>query len=213
MDRTKEIDQMTNRRMTLMVFAAAAFITLLIPTTASAQRPWWENGRNRDNDTYGRRGRSNDNDRRYLRDVARRIDERSKSFERNVDRSLDNSRIDDTRREDNINDRVHEFRRAAARFRDRAGDNNSYSGEQEARTLLSQAGQIDRLVRRIRLDGRAQSDWSQIRSDLRTVADFYGLRMSDYDGGRDDDWRNDRNGRNRPNNGGIQWPRNWPRPF
>jgi hypothetical protein len=207
----KEIDPMTNRRTKLIVFAAAAFITLLIPTTASAQRPWWEQGRNRDNDIYGRRGRTSDRDRRFLRDVARRIDDRSKSFERNVDRSLDNSRIDDTRREDNINDRVRDFRRAAARFRDRAGDNDFYRSEQEARTLLSSAGQIDRLVRRIRLDGRAQSDWSQIRSDLRTVADFYGLRLSDYDGGRnDDDWRRDRN---RRNNGGLQWPRNWPRPF
>lgn len=199
---------MTNRRTPLLIFAAAAFITLLVPTTASAQRPWWESGRN------DRNGRVGDNDRRYLRDVARRIDDRSKSLERNVDRLLDNSRIDDTRREDNINGRVHEFRRAAARFRDRAGHNDFYRGEQEARTLLSQAGQLDRMLRRVRLDGRTESDWSQLRADLRTVADFYNLRLSDYDGnGRDDDWGRDRNDRNRRNNGGINWPRNWPRPF
>lgn len=198
---------MTNRR-TKLVVSAAAFITLLIPATASAQGPWWERGR--DNDRYGRR------DGRYLRDVARRIDDRSKSLERNVDRLLDNSRHDDTRREDNINDRVQDFRRAAARFRDRVGDNDAYRGEQEARTLLSHAGQIERVLRRVRLDGRAQSDWSQIRSDLRTVADFYNLRMGDFDGGygRDDDWRRDRDrNRNRRNQGGINWPRNWPRPF
>lgn len=204
---------MTSRRTKLAVFAVAAFIAaLLLPLTASAQSgPWWEQGRNRRDDDYNRRGR----DSRFLRDVARRIDDRSKSLERNVDRALDNSRIDDTRREDNINDRVRDFRRAAARFRDRVGDNDYGRGEQEARNLLGQAGQIDRVLRRVRLDGRAQSDWSQIRSDLRTVADFYNLRIGDYDGGygRDDDWRRDRNNRNGRNNGGINWPRNWPRPF
>lgn len=202
---------MTNRRTrNITAFAAAALFSLLLPVAASAQQgPWWGQGRDRrDDDYYGRRqGRLSDNDRRRLRDLARRIDERAGSFQRNLDRALDRSRIDDTPREDNINDRVRNFRRAAERFRDRAGDGNNLSHSQnEARQLLSDAGQIDRVMRRVRLDGRAQSDWSQIRADLRTVADFYNLRLGDYDY-RDDDRRG------RPNGGGVQWPRNWPRPF
>ena len=203
---------MTNRRTSLTAFAAALF-ALLLPVAASAQQgPWWGQGR-RDDDHYGRRnGRLSDYERRALRDVARRIDDRSKSFQRNVDRALDRSRIDDTPREDNINERVRDFRRAAERFRDRAGDSNNINNSRgEAQQLLSSAAQIDRLMRRVRLDGRAQSDWSQIRADLRTVADLHNLRFSDYGSndpyyGRDDDRRNRRSP-------GVQWPRNWPRPF
>ncbi|HEX7177061.1 MAG TPA: hypothetical protein VF240_17515 [Pyrinomonadaceae bacterium] len=203
---------MTNRRTNLLAFAAAALFSLLLPTAANAQQgPWWGQGRNDDN--YGRRnGRLSDQDRRVLRDVARRIDDRSGSFQRNVDRALDRSRIDDTPREDNINDRVRDFRRAAERFRNRAGDSNNINNSRgEAQQLLNSAANIDRLVRRVRLDGRAQSDWSQIRADLRTVASFYNLRLSDYDSndgiyGRDDR----RDNRRAPT---VQWPRNWPRPF
>ena len=203
---------MTNRRTSLPATAfAALFALLLLPAAANAQ---WGQGRDRrDDDYYGRRnGRLSDQDRRFLRDVARRIDDRSGSFQRNVDRALDRSRIDDTPREDNINDRVRDFRRAAERFRDRAGDGNNINNSRgEAQQLLNSAANIDRLMRRVRLDGRAQSDWSQIRADLRTVASFYNLRLSDYDSndgiyGRDDR----RDNRRTPT---VQWPRNWPRPF
>lgn len=202
---------MTNRRTSLTAAAFAALFALLLPAAASAQQgPWWGQGRDRRDDDYGRRnGRLSDHERRTLRDVARRIDDRSQSFQRNVDRALDRSRIDDTPREDNINDRVRDFRRAAERFRDRAGDGDRLNNSRgEAQQLLSSAAQIDRLMRRVRLDGRAQSDWSQIRADLRTVANFYNLRLGDYDSNDGIYGRDDR--RRAPT---VQWPRNWPRPF
>lgn len=196
---------MTNRRNFLFSFAALALLALLSTATASAQEPWWRGDNNR------RDGYLSDRERRVLRDVARRIDDRSRSFQRNVDRSLDRSRIDDTQREDRINDDVREFRNAAARFRDRAGDDRELSRSAgEARTLLSTASRIDRAVSRLRLDARTRSDWQQIRSDLRTVADIYNLRVGDFDNGRDGRYENwperDRNNRNRRNNGSRRWP-------
>jgi hypothetical protein len=194
---------MTNRRTKLLVFAFAAIITLLAPAAASAQN--WP-GRGRDDDRYGRRsGRISDNERRLLREVARRIDDRSRSFQRNVDRALDNSRYDDTRREDRVNQEAADFRRAAERFRGRAGDSNDLSrSTTEARQLLSEAARVDRMLRRLRVDSRTQNDWSQIRSDLGTVADFYNLRIGDFDDdndrGRDRDRRDDGRRRN------DRWP-------
>ena len=205
---------MTSRRTQLLMFAAAAFISLLLPATASAQTgPWWGRDRNRDDDRYGRGyGRISDNERRVLRDVSRRIDDRSRSFQRNIDSALDNSRIDDTRREDRINEQVADFRRAAQRFRDRAGDSNDLSRSMsEARELLNQGSRIDRVIGRARLNSRAGSDWSQIRSDLRTVANIYNVNTRDFGGGwgRDDDnYGRDRD-RNRDRNDN-RWPRNWP---
>ena len=212
---------MTNRRVSLLSFTAAALIALLLPAVASAQSnrgPWWGRDRDyrRDRDRDYRSGRNSDHDRRVLRDVARRIENRSHDFQRHLDAALDRSRYDDTRREDNINQMAREFRNAADRFEDRAGDSYDLSrSSSEARQLLSIGARIDRQVSRVRLDSRTASDWAQIRHDLRTVADIYGFRFGDFDGrgrGRDDDYyRRDRNGRN--NNGGWRWPTNVPRPW
>ncbi len=176
------------RRSTAWAVITAALFSLALSTAAQAQ---W----GRRDDDYRRNDRYGRYDSRALRDAAARIRDRSRDLERDVDRLLDRSRHDDTRREDRINDQARDFRRAAERFRDRAGESNDLSRSMdEARQLLSEAAQIDRFVGRARLDSRAYDDWSQIRADLRTVADFYNLRVGDFDGRRD-------NGR------GFPWPR------
>jgi len=204
---------MISRRFTVLTFAAFAFAALLLPASeAQAQTIWdtvrdrareqrdrdrdrdYERDRHRDDD-YGRGrrgGRISDSERRQLRDVARRLEDHARDFEREVDRALDRSRHDDTRREDRINDEARQFRDAARRFRGVAGDSNDlYRSQDEARRLINEASQIERRLRRARLDSRVYSRWSQIRSDLRWVSDFYGFRNRDFDGGfgRDRDWR------------------------
>ncbi len=199
---------MTDRRTRLLTFAFAALISLMLPSLASAQqRPWWERDRNDEHrhdrdDDRGRGhqpGRLSNAERRRLRDLARRINERSRDFERSVDRLLDNSRVNGTRREDHINDDVRNFRRAAERFRDRAGEGNTLNASAgEARQLLDTAAHVGTYLNRLRFGGRVRSDWMQIRADLRTVADIYGFRLTDFNdygrGHRDDD--------------GRRWPRN-----
>ena len=184
---------MANRRRFIPTVIAAALMAILLPAVASAQ--WGNNdrwGRDRNNGRYGN-GRY---DTRTLRDAARRIDDRSGDFQRHIDSALDRSRYDDTRREDNINQMAQEFRNEASRFRNRVGDGRDYNrGADEAQRLLQLGSRIDRLIGRIRLDSRTQSDWSQIRQDLRVIGDFY--RGSFNNGGygrgndrnRDDWWR------------------------
>src|SRR5215218_406889 len=122
---------MTNRRFTVLTFAAVALATFLAPASASAQSVWdrirdrAEQERNRDDrdrnrrdddDRYGRRGgRLSDSERRQLRDLARRIDDRSRDLQRDVDRLLDHSRHDGTRREDHVNADTRDLRNAAQR--------------------------------------------------------------------------------------------------
>ncbi len=201
---------MTNRRFAVLAFAALALGTaLLSPAQASAQTIWdrirdraeqqqrdddWRRNRRDDDDRYGRYGRMSDYERRQLRDLARRIDDRSRDLQRDVDRLLDNSRINGTNREDRINNEARDLREAAQRFRNVAGDNDRLDpSRDEARTLLNEASRFSRMLGRLRLDGRTANDWSQIRSDLRTVANIYNLRFNDDRGyGGRDDW-----GRNR----------------
>ena len=204
---------MTSRRFTVLTFAAMTLATLLLPSDANAQTIWDRirdrarqeqdsdrrrdddiyDRRRRDDDIYGRNGRNgrgrrdgylNDYERRQLRDAARRIESRSRELQRDVDRLLDQSRHDGTRREDRVNDEVRDLRNAADRFRDRAGDSNNLNNSaDEARRLLQEAERVGNMLRRLRLDGRTQNTWSQIRQDLRLVADIYGFRFRDFDGG------------------------------
>lgn len=208
----KETREMTKRRFTVLTFAAVALATFLAPASASAQSVWdrirdrAEQERNRDDDNnrrnrrdddrYGRNGRMSDYDRRQIRDLARRIDDRSRDLQRDIDSMLDHSRINGSNREDRINDEARDLRSAASRFRSVAGDSNDlYRSRDEASRLLQQASQIGRVINRTRMDSRTASDWNQLRSDLRAVANIYGLRFNDnggYNGYNDDDWRRNR---------------------
>ena len=194
---------MTKRRFTLLTFAALALATSLSPAAAGAQTIWdrirdragqerdrdddYRRGRRDDDGYYGRGhrpGRISDYERRRLRDLARRISDRSRDLQRDVDRLLDRSRYDGSRREDHINDDVRRLRNAAERFRDRAGsDNDLNRSAGEARELIETAEHVGGYLRRMRLDGRTYEDWAQIRADLRTVADIYGFRLRDFDDG------------------------------
>jgi TolA-binding protein len=201
---------MTNRRFTLLTFAAVALATFAAPASAGAQTIWdrmrdraeqqrdrdpdWRRDR-RDDDRYGR-GRVSDYERRQLRDLARRIDDRSRELQRDVDRLLDNSRINGTNREDRINNEARDLRQAAERFRNVAGDGDRLErSRDEAGRLLQEASRFSRMLGRLRMDSRTANDWNQLRSDLRAVANIYNLRFNDdrgYNVYNDDDWRRNR---------------------
>lgn len=169
---------MTNRN--TLIFAA--ILALALPVAASAQ---W-GGRYPDDRGYGRY------DDRGLRDSVHRLDRLAKDFERDMDRALDHSRTNGTNREDRINDQVHQFRRAAGDLKSRVGNGRDLNrSANEARGVLQEADQLDRLARR-GFDGRTASEWSQIQQELRYISSVYGFGYGGY--GRDDDWRrNDRN--------------------
>jgi hypothetical protein len=219
---------MINRRTTILTIISAILFSIFIPGLAAAQSndPWRRDDRNGDyrrdrrrdrdddyygnDDRYGRSGQYGNYDSRSLRDLAERVKQNSKSLERDVDRFLDNSRVNGTRREDRINNDVQDFRRAAERFRSRVDDSRDLNrSRQEAQNLLQAANRNESMLSRLRVDSRTYADWRQIKQDLRTIANIYGLSYNGYDdgyyrnGGYDPRDR-DRNGRN--NNGNI-WRR------
>ena len=170
---------MTNRHTLKFSILAAAIVALFLPTAAVAQR-----GRdNRDRGGYGRY------DERALRDSVHRLDRLAKDFERNMDRALDRSRANGSQREDRINEQVHEFRDAVGDLKSRIGNGRDLNrSADEARRVLQEGQQLDRVARPRWFDSRLSSDWSQIQRELRFISDAYGLR---YNGGygRDDDYR------------------------
>ena len=189
-------DQCTTRRMLI----AVALMSLCLPVIATAQGrydPW---GRERRDDGYYRRDRRrgdddyrrrDEADRRYLRDTVRRVKEASKDFQKQLDRELDHhGRYKDSRYEDRAKDVAKEFRKAADALENRFDDGRDlYRSESEARRLLYAAERVEQLLSRNRVGSRTWDEWSNIREDLRVIADAYGLRLSDY---RDDDYRRGR---------------------
>lgn len=189
---------MTNRRKIFLTVIATAFLALCLPTLAAAQGRYDPYGRDRD---YGRNRRDDDRygryDQRYLRDSIRRLENLSDRFEGNLDRALDRSRVDGTRREDNINDAARDFHRAANRLRDRFDDGRNLNrSADEARRVLDLGARLDRIVQHVAYDGRVRSDWMQIRQELRVIGDAYGYRSYGY--GDDDYYRDDQYRRNDP---------------
>jgi hypothetical protein len=175
---------MAIRRKIIPAVILAAFIIISLPAMAAAQgnNPWW---RDRDNGRYGRNDNYNRYERERLRASARRISDLSRRFEYDLDRALDRSRIDGSIREDRINDRARQFRFAADSFRNRLGDaRDLYRTTSEARSLIQMGAQIDRLMYRFQFDSRSMSDWSQIRQELRVIADVYNFNGGYGRGGR-----------------------------
>ena len=184
---------MTNRRTLKFSLFAAGLLALALPAAASAQ---WG-----DNRGYGRY------DDRGLRDSVHRLDSLAKDFERDMDRALDRSRANGSRREDQINNEVHQFRDAVGDLKSRVGNGRDLNrSESEARRVIQEADQLDRVARRA-------SQWSQIQQELRYISNAYGFR-SNGGYGRDDDWRrNDRNrDRDRDRNNNDDWWRRIPFP-
>ena len=167
---------MTKHTLKFSIFAAALF-ALSLPVTAAAQ---W--GGRYPNDRGNRRY-----DERAVRDSVHRLDRLAKDFERDMDRALDRSRANGSDREDRINDQVHQFRDAVGDLKSRVGNGRDLDrSADEARRVLQEGNQLDRVVRRF--DNRAASQWNSIQRELQFLGDVYGFR---YNGGygRDDDYR------------------------
>lgn len=199
---------MKNRHTLKFSLFAAAILALCLPVAAAAQ---W--GGRYPQDRYPDRYPDNRGNGRYdnrgLRDSVHRLDRLAKDFERDMDRALDRSRANGTRREDEINNRIHQFRDAVGDLKSRVGNGRDLNrSSNEARRVLQEASDLDRLGRR-GFDSRTSSEWSQIQQELRYISSVYGFGYGGY--GRDDDWRrNDRN--DRDNNRNNDWWRRIPFP-
>src|ERR1044071_34952 len=129
---------MTNRHTLKFSIFAAAILALSLPVAAAAQ--WGGRypqdrypDRYPDNRGYGRY------DDRALRDSVNRLDRLSKDFERDMDRALDHSRANGTNREDQINNQVHQFRRAVSDLKSRVGNGRDLNrSANEARRVLQE---------------------------------------------------------------------------
>lgn len=105
-----------------------------------------------------------DSDRRSIRQLLDRIENRTDDFRTSLDRALDRSRLNGSQREDNINQLLREFEDATNRLRERYNSDQDVTNE--VREVLRRSSRIDNFMRRQRLDDRAESNWASLRQDL-----------------------------------------------
>lgn len=103
--------------------------------------------------------------------IIHRIEKQSDQFRNSLDAALDHSRIDGTRREDDINAFVKAFYEETKRFHDRFDSRKSTAAD--VQSVLDRADSIDQFVNRYPLTEKAKNDWSAVKGNLDELARTY----------------------------------------
>ena len=106
-----------------------------------------------------------------LQTLLARIEQRTDAFRRSFDRSIDNSRRDGTRSEDNITQYVTDFENATDSLRRNFDERDSIAGDVEE--VLRRASAIDQFIRTNRVGNASERQWNLLRSDLNTLSGYY----------------------------------------
>jgi len=110
---------------------------------------------------------------REVEQIIHRVESQSDVFRKSLDRALDKSRFDGTRREDDINSFVKEFYKETKRLHDHF--DNHKSTADDVQVVLDRAAQIDQFMRRNRLKKDVQRDWAGLRANLDELASVYNV--------------------------------------
>jgi hypothetical protein len=105
--------------------------------------------------------------------MLKQIENQTKTFRKSLDSALDRSRINGTRREDDINAFIKAFEEQTKRLHDRFDHHKSVAADVQA--VLDRAAAIDGFMGRQRLRGRAEEDWYALRRNLDELAQAYNV--------------------------------------
>ena len=106
--------------------------------------------------------------------ILRRIEQQSDRFRSALDSSLDKSRLNGSREEDNINRFVKEFYEETKKLRDHFDHHKSTSAD--VQSVLERAASIDSFLRRNPLrKNDAAREWSRLRANLDELAQVYNV--------------------------------------
>ncbi len=111
-----------------------------------------------------------------VQSVLTRLETRSDNFRREIDRSLDNSRRDGTRAEDNIAQYVTDFENATDSLRRNFDERDSTVADTQE--VLERASFINEFMRTNRVSVQAQNQWNLIRNDLNLLAGYYQVNWN-----------------------------------
>ena len=170
------------------LFSAALVLATTIAQPLAAQRvidhDYDRDGRydrddrwDRDRDGNYRGGMRQGN----LRALADEVERISDSFKDTLDRDLDHSILDDTRKEKQLEERASRLENACDDVRESINDGEKFNHSRDrVKRALKYAQEMERDMRRIPLSPNVQSQWRQLTSRLDQLGYFFDLRPGRY---------------------------------
>lgn len=111
---------------------------------------------------------------REVEAILRRIEQQSDRFRSALDSSLDRSRLNGSREEDDINRFVKEYYEGTKTLRDHFDDHKSTTAD--VQNVLDRAASIDDFMRRNTMrNGNAAREWEKLRGNLDELAQIYNV--------------------------------------
>lgn len=110
--------------------------------------------------------------------IIKRVEDRSDKFKREFDKALDRSRLNNTNREDQLNQYARDLERATDELRREFDRRDTWiENKEEVRRCLSAASKINGAMRNRRLGPKVESTWAALRFELNTLAQVYNLPL------------------------------------
>ncbi|HYV07042.1 MAG TPA: hypothetical protein VFB82_20770 [Blastocatellia bacterium] len=167
---------MRNRTVRMTAVAlATAFVMLGLNGAAQALGAQQGRGPNQWDQRYWNSLRKID-----VEKVIRRLELNTNDFRRDLDRWLDYSKIDGTRREDEYNSRVRIFEEATNRLRAEFDRRDKWwETREQVRDVLEKAKPVAEMMRRSRprYSRQIMTTWSNLRGKLNKLATTYRLPL------------------------------------
>jgi len=110
---------------------------------------------------------------RQVRTLLNGIETKTDSFRRQMDAALNQSRYNNSNSEDSINSYIADFENSTNTLSDNFNSRNSVSND--VYSVLQKASTIDNFMRTNRLNQSVQNQWSSLRTDLSTLANYYSV--------------------------------------
>ena len=109
-----------------------------------------------------------------VENLLERIEERSDRFSNQLNKSLDRSRLDGGRTEDNITDRVRDLENATDELR-REYDHNDTRRENsaEVRKVFTAAKAVNRIMVRRNFSRQAELSWVRLRNEINALGRLF----------------------------------------
>jgi len=102
-----------------------------------------------------------------------RIETRTDTFKRVMNNALDRSSINNSNTEDVVFDYITQFETATDALKQKFDAGRSVDADVE--DVLTRAAYINQFMSNNRLTTNAQSNWNYVRTDLNTLARYYGI--------------------------------------
>jgi hypothetical protein len=108
--------------------------------------------------------------------VIKNLEERVDVFINQFDKSLDHSKLNGTKREDNVNESARRLESATDELRREFDRHDTWQeNRNEVQKCLSAARDVNKTMRSRKLGAATETNWTAVRFELNTLAKIYNL--------------------------------------